>query len=54
MSKTYTQFDWACDRSAREQWADEEERLLNEIDGRMRRRDKRQKRMNHKNGRAWA
>jgi len=40
MSKDYTQFDWASDRLARMNWADEEERLLGDIDRRMRKRRK--------------
>lgn len=38
MSKEYTQFDWASDRLAREQFAELEERLMDGIDKRMRRR----------------
>lgn len=40
MSATYTKFDWASDRLAREQFADLEERLMDGIDKRMRRRNK--------------
>lgn len=38
MSGKWTKFDWASDRLAREQWADMEERMMNGIDKRMRRR----------------
>ena len=54
MSQNYTKFDWASDRCARTAWIDDEERLIASIDRRMSRRDKRQRKMNHKNGRAWA
>lgn len=40
MSTNYTQFDWASDRLSHEQFADLEERLMNGIDKRMRRRNK--------------
>lgn len=48
----YTQYDWASDRLARTNWADEEERLLDGIDRRMR-RTKRTK-YNKKNHRKYA
>lgn len=53
MSKDYTQYDWASDRLARQSWADDEERLLNGIDRRMR-RTKRNRSNNRKNHRNYA
>jgi hypothetical protein len=53
MSKTYTQIDWASDMLARTNWANEEERLMNEIDRRLNKRTKRTK-FNKKNHRNYA
>ena len=48
----YTQFDWARDRWDVARWAEEEERLLNGIDGRM--RTSRTNKLNKKNHRNYA
>lgn len=53
MSKEYTQFDWAVDRSSVERWSDEEERLFAGIDRRLGKRAKRTK-SNKKNHRNYA
>jgi hypothetical protein len=51
MSKDYTQFDWAVDRSSVERWADEEDRMIAGIDRRLGKRTKRTKfnKKNHMN-----
>lgn len=36
MSKDYTRFDWARDRYDRMRWADEEDRLMDRIDRKIR------------------
>lgn len=53
MSKTYTQIDWASDMLARTNWANEEERLMNEIDKSMV-RTRRTSKLNKKNHRNYA
>lgn len=53
MSK-YTQFDWASDRMSREQWADDEERMIGAIDRSMRRSGRKGNKSNKKNHRNYA
>ena len=48
MDNNYTQFDWAADRLSRSRWADEEERMMERIDRRIRKEKKLNKR-NHRN-----
>lgn len=50
----YTQFDWASDRLAREQGADEEDRMIGAIDRTMRRGGRRENKSNKKNHRNYA
>ena len=50
MSENYTQIDWACDREARAQWIDEEDRMMASIDRKMRKSCRRTK--CHKNNRS--
>lgn len=50
MSENYTQIDWACDREARAQWIDEEDRMMARIDRKMRKGCRRTK--YHKNHRS--
>jgi len=45
----YTQFDWAVDRLSRSRWEDEEERLMNGIDRRMRTKKTKSNKKNHRN-----
>lgn len=44
MSKDYTQYDWASDRLARLTWEEQEERIMNGIDRRMRKNRRRNER----------
>lgn len=43
MSKDYTQFDWARDRYDRMRWADEEDRLMDRIDRKLRKSERKWK-----------
>ena len=44
----YTQFDWASDRLARTNWADEEDRMFRSIDKKLNNRRKSKKRKSNK------